>query len=237
MHAALCTCVFLLCLTFLTEAKRQPVQDKREKPHQPQSSPPPARRTRNRSVLSSGELTTKQGHRCTWQTSGEGLVSLLVNCSIETDGDLERYWCRYAGKPDLCQAYGVKSSQYWKQLVGKLKKRENACQGEKVLKAKTCKKAPGEAHMKLAQRSEEKAKNGGKEGGKKRPEAGVRSSDGGKVEKRKKKVKEGEEEKKKREERTDFDDEGMINDMAPLQTYCSEGWHSVCSFFVKFFEG
>ncbi|MEQ2166226.1 hypothetical protein GOODEAATRI_025718 [Goodea atripinnis] len=90
MHAALCTCVFLLCLIFLAEAKRQPVQDKQEKPHQPQSSPPPARRTRNRSVLSSGELTTKQGHRCTWQTSGEGLVSLLVNCSIETDGDLER---------------------------------------------------------------------------------------------------------------------------------------------------
>ncbi|XP_016535104.1 fibroblast growth factor-binding protein 2 isoform X2 [Poecilia formosa] len=237
MRAALCCCVFLLCLVFLAAAKRTPGQDKRDKPRQPQPSPPPARRSRNRSVLSSGELSTKQGHRCTWQTSGEGLVSLLVNCSTETAGDTERYWCRYAGKPDLCQAYSVKSSQYWKQLVGKLKKRENACEGEKVLKAKTCKKAPGEAHMKLAQRSGEEDKNGAKEGGKKKGEAGAKSADGGKVEKRKKKMKEDEEEKKKREERTEFDDEGMVNDMEPVQTYCSDGWHSVCSFFVKFFEG
>ncbi|XP_054879709.1 fibroblast growth factor-binding protein 2-like [Poeciliopsis prolifica] len=236
MRAALCCCVFLLCLVFLTEAKRTPGQDKRDKPRQPQPSPPPARRARNRSVLSSGELSTKQGHRCTWQTSGEGLVSLLVNCSTETEGDAERYWCRYAGKPDLCQAYSVKSSQYWKQLVGKLKKRENACEGEKVLKAKTCKKASGEAHMKLAQRSGDEDKNAAKEGGKKKAEAGAKSSDGGKVEKRKK-VKEDEEEKRKREERTEFDDEGMVNDMEPVQTYCSDGWHSVCSFFVKFFEG
>ncbi|XP_017289754.1 fibroblast growth factor-binding protein 2 [Kryptolebias marmoratus] len=237
MRAVLCSIFFFLCLIFLTEAKRQPGQERREKPRQPQSSPPPVKRPRNRSVLSSGELSTKQGHRCTWQTSGEGLVSLLVNCSIETEGVLDRYWCRYAGKPDLCQAYGVKSSQYWKQLVGKLKKRENACEGEKVLKAKTCKKAPAEAHMKLAQRSGEEERRGGKEGGKKKSVAGGKSSDGAKVEKRKKKEKDDEEEKKKREERTDSEDEGMVNDMPPVQTYCSEGWHSVCSFFVKFFEG
>ncbi|XP_015249680.1 PREDICTED: fibroblast growth factor-binding protein 3 [Cyprinodon variegatus] len=236
MRATLCACVFLLCLILLAEAKWKLGQEKRDKPRQPQPSSSPARKTRIRSVLNSGELTTKQGHRCIWQTSGEGLVSLLVNCSTEAEGELERYWCRYAGKPDLCTAYGVKSSQYWKQLVGKLKKRENACEGEKVLKAKTCKKAPAEAHMKLAHRSGDEEKNGRKEGGKKKGEAGAKSSDGGKVEKRRKKVKEDEEEKKKREERTD-DDEGMVNDMEPVQTYCSEGWHSVCSFFVKFFEG
>jgi len=103
-----------------------------------------------------------------------------------------RYWCRYAGKPDLCQAYGVKSSQYWKQLVGKLKKRGNACEGEKVLKAKTCKKAPAEAHMKLAERSGEEEKKGGKEGGKKKGAAGGKNSDGGKVEKRKSPVRQKE---------------------------------------------
>ncbi|XP_005743640.1 fibroblast growth factor-binding protein 2 [Pundamilia nyererei] len=231
-----CVLVLLLFVPILTEAKRQPGQEKPDKPRQPPTSPQPAKRPRNRSVPGSGELTTKEGHRCVWQTSGEGLVSLLVNCSIEAQGDLQRYWCRYAGKPDLCQGYGVKSSQYWKQLVGKLKKRQNACEGEKVLKAKTCKKAPGEAHMKLAQRNGEDDKKGGKEGGKKKP-AG-KSVGGGRMDKRKKKEEEAEEKKKRREERTEAEDEeGMQSDMEPVQAYCSEGWHSVCSFFVKFFEG
>ncbi|KAM4592213.1 fibroblast growth factor-binding protein 1 [Odontesthes bonariensis] len=236
MRIVLCSVFVLLCLFFLTEAKK-PGEEKHEKPRQPPPSPQPAKRPRNRSVLSSGELTTKEEHTCTWQTSGEGLVSLLVNCSTKTKGDQERYWCRYAGKPDLCQAYGVKSSQYWKQLVGKLKKRGNACEGEKVLKAKTCKKAPAEAHMKLAERSGEEEKKGGKEGGKKKGAAGGKNSEGGKVEKRKKKEKEDEEEKKKREEITEFDDDLLLNDMEPVQSYCSEGWHSVCAFFVRFFEG
>ncbi|XP_028279467.1 fibroblast growth factor-binding protein 2 [Parambassis ranga] len=231
-----CSFLFLLlvCLSVLSEGKRQPGQEKPEKPRQPPPSPQPAKRPRNRSVPGSGELTTKEGHRCTWQTSGESLVNLVVNCSIEAQGDLQRYWCRYAGKPDLCQAYGVKSSQYWKQLVGKLKKRQNACEGEKVLKAKTCKKAPAEAHMKLAQRSGEEEKKGGKK--KVAVEAG-KSSDGGKAEKKKKKEEDEEEEKKKRLERTGFEEDGVVNDMEPVQSYCSEGWHSVCSFFVSFFEG
>ncbi|XP_059215340.1 fibroblast growth factor-binding protein 2 [Centropristis striata] len=239
MSVVRCSLLFLLLLFLpaLSEAKRQPGEAKPEKPRQPPSSPPPpAKRARNRSVPGSGELSTKDGHRCVWQTSGDGLVSLLVNCSTETLGDTERYWCRYAGKPDLCQAYGVKSSQYWKQLVGKLKKRQNACEGEKVLKAKTCKKAPAEAHMKLAQRSGEDQKKEGKK--KKGQPANGKSSDGGKAEKRKKKEEEEEEKKKLEEERTEFgDDEGLVNDMAPVQSYCSEGWTSVCSFFVSFFEG
>lgn len=121
--------------------------------------------------------------------------------------------------------------------MGKLKKRLNACEGEKVLKAKTCKKAPSEAHMKLAQRSGEEERKGGKEAGKKKSQTAGKSSDGGKAERKKKKEEEDEEEKKKREERTGLDEDGVLNDMAPAQTYCSEGWHSVCSFFVKFFEG
>lgn len=85
-----CVLVLLLFVPILTEAKRQPGQEKPDKPRQPPPSPQPAKRPRNRSVPGSGELTTKEGHRCIWQTSGEGLVSLLVNCSIEAQGDLQR---------------------------------------------------------------------------------------------------------------------------------------------------
>lgn len=226
--AAVISLLLLLCLSVFPEAKRQPGQPKPDKPRQPPpSTAPPTRRARNRSVPSSGELSTKDGHRCIWQTSGEGLVSLMVNCTIETLGAQQRYWCRYAGKPDLCEAYGVKSSQYWKQLVGKLKKRQNACEGEKVLKAKTCKKAPAEAHMKLAQNSAEEERKAGKKRG-------------GKSERKKKdgvEEEEGLEEAGRPEQRTGLQEEGVLSDMAPVQSYCSEGWHSVCNFFVRFFEG
>ncbi|XP_056147908.1 fibroblast growth factor-binding protein 2 [Lampris incognitus] len=222
----------LFCLPALAEAKRQSGEANPTKPHKPPPSPQPARRPHNRSVPGSGTLTTKEGHRCTWETSGQGQVSLLVSCSVHSEGEQQRYWCRYAGKPDQCQAYSAKSSQYWKQLVGKLKKRHNACEGEKILKAKTCKKAPAEAHMKLAQRSGEETaaeRKGGQAGGKRRE-----PSDGGEAARKKKEV---EEEKRKRDEGTGFVEDGVVNDMDPVQSYCAEGWHSVCSFFVKFFEG
>lgn len=90
MRTILCSILLLFFLVFLGEAKRQSGQEKRDKPQQPQTSTPPVKKPKTRSVLSSGELSTKQGHRCTWQTSGEGLVSLLVNCSIEAEGDLDR---------------------------------------------------------------------------------------------------------------------------------------------------
>lgn len=130
-----------------------------------------------------------------------------------------RYWCRYAGRPQLCPSYSLRSSQYWKQLVGKLKKRLNACEGEKVLKARTCKKAPAEAHMKLAQHS----------GGKKKEE--------------KKKSKKKEEEPRRSRAGWAEPEENagggtkMMSDAAPVESYCSEGWSSVCSFFVRFFDG
>ena len=120
--------------------------------------------------------------------------------------------------------------------MGKLKKRQNACEGEKVLKAKTCKKAPVEAHMKLAEHSREEAMKGGKEGGKKKGPAASKRSDGARPE-RKEEEEEKEDVEKEREERTGFVEEGVMNDMQPVESYCSEGWHSVCSFFVKFFEG
>lgn len=143
------------------------------------------------------------------------MVSLLVNCSLD---EQQRYWCRYAGRPQLCPSYSLQSSQYWKQLVGKLKKRLNACEGEKVLKARTCKKAPAEAHMKLAQHS----------GGKKKEE--------------KKNKRKGEEPRHSRAGWAEPEENAgggtkMMSDAAPVESYCSEGWSSVCSFFVRFFEG
>lgn len=56
--------------------------------------------------------------------------------------------------------------------------------------------------------------------------------------------KEKEVQKEKEEEVKKEEDEGFeevlndgVSDMEPAASYCGEGWHSVCRFFVKFFDG
>ncbi|XP_051579520.1 fibroblast growth factor-binding protein 1-like [Myxocyprinus asiaticus] len=189
--------------------------------------------TPDKASLGSGQLSTKGGHRCTWETLERGANILLqVSCSAPGEEGLKLpYTCQFAGKPQECTVYSTQSSQYWKQVVSKLKKRKNACEGEKVLKTRLCKKAPSASHMKLTERSGEETtthvSEGMREDIKRKTDAPARK--GKEVEKEK------EEEVKKEE------DEGVLNDgfsdMEPALSYCGEGWHSICSFFVKFFDG
>lgn len=121
-------------------------------------------------------------------------------------------WCRYAGKPSPCPADGVKLIQYWKQLLGELKKRQNASKGEKVLRAKTCKKVSTEAHMKLTHSSDEEVRKS-----KNRPQRdGNVMAAGEKVEVM----------------TMSTSEERAKTDLEPVQRFCSEGWSSVCSFFL-----
>lgn len=122
------------------------------------------------------------------------------------------YWCRFAGKPHLCPADGVKLIRYWKQLVGRLKRRQNACEGEKILRVKTCKKVTAEAHMRLTHRSDEEVRISKK----KRPQRGGE----GKVEVM----------------TMSMSEERAKTDLEPVQRFCSQGWSSVCSFFSLFFR-
>ncbi|KAL2083353.1 hypothetical protein ACEWY4_021126 [Coilia grayii] len=194
-------------------------------------------------VPGSGELSTKAGHSCTWATSSQGAddqVSLQVSCSVPGETPAQTYQCRFAGRPEQCPAYADKANQYWKQVVGKLKKRDNACDGEKVLKTRLCKKGPSAAHVRLVERSGEEAEED-QEGPK------------GKKERRERQtavplVKETEvaarrTEREGRQEplvgaRDGYGEEGEgRNADSEVSSYCAEGWHSLCSFFVKFFDG
>ncbi|XP_066549732.1 fibroblast growth factor-binding protein 2 [Amia ocellicauda] len=214
----LCVVVFVLCLYGLqgTEGKKESG-----------SSKPPSKKGKSKSIPSSGELITKDNHRCTWETSGEGEVSLFINCNHQD----QTYWCRYTGQPDLCTSYNVKSSQYWKQVVSKLKKKKNACEGDKILKTRICKKAPIESHMKLT----------GKSGADRKVEEKENARAGGKKKETTTQLNDRKREKKpSTSEKDDFgevNDENLESEMEPVENYCADGWHSVCSFFVKFFDG
>uniref|UniRef100_A0A3B1IIL0 Fibroblast growth factor binding protein 3 n=1 Tax=Astyanax mexicanus TaxID=7994 RepID=A0A3B1IIL0_ASTMX len=181
--------------------------------------------------LPSGELSTKEGHRCTWevQEGRNNNIQLQLSCIIpgeKEEGEWSKpsYTCQLSGKPQECPAFVAKPAQYWKQVVGKLKKRSNACEGEKVLKTRLCKKAPAAAHMKMVERKGDGQNEGGKKKG-----AGN---------------KEGEKEKQPREETReeepmlgDSDSYGMAADADVAESYCGEGWNSVCRFFSKLLDG
>ncbi|XP_017331210.1 fibroblast growth factor-binding protein 2 [Ictalurus punctatus] len=110
-------------------------------------------------ILSSGDLSTKNGDRCTWQTrEGKNNMVLQIKCSTHSEEavlESTNYECEFKGKPNECPAYVDKPTQYWKQVLGKLK-RQSSCKGIKVLKANMCKNAPNTSHMKLVRDKEEK---------------------------------------------------------------------------------
>ncbi|XP_059377015.1 fibroblast growth factor-binding protein 1-like [Carassius carassius] len=183
-------------------------------------------------ALGSGQLSTKDGHRCTWETLERGANILLqVSCTVPNEEGLgPHYTCQFAGKPQECSVYSTQSSQYWKQVVSKLKKRKNACEGEKVLKTRLCKKAPSASHMKLTERSREETTTHMSKGMPRKTEAPVRK------EKVVQKEKEGEVKKEEDEGFGEVVNDGF-SDMEPAVSYCGDGWHSVCNFFVKFLDG
>lgn len=196
----------------------------------------PAAAAAGRPTLSSGELSTKEGHSCTWevQEARNSNVLLQVSCtapSEKEEGEAKpSYSCQFSGKPQECPAYTEKSAPYWKQVVGKLKKRANACEGERVLKTRLCKKAPAAAHLKLVERKGEGQNDGGKKKG-----AGNKEG-----EREKEKQAKGE---MKEEEPMQGDGEdafGEMNDEPdtdPAASYCGEGWNSICRFFTKLLDG
>ncbi|KAK2843876.1 hypothetical protein Q7C36_012091 [Tachysurus vachellii] len=157
-------------------------------------------------TLSSGELSTKNGDRCTWQTrEGKNNMVLQVKCSTSSEEEGLKstdYECQFTGKPHECPAFGDKPAQYWKQVLGKLKKRRSACEGGKMLRATMCQSAPNSAHMKLVREKTSASR------------------------------KEGEKEEKKDEEMM-MGDEGKSDGVAETESYCAEGWDPLCHFLTK----
>ncbi|KAL4640068.1 fibroblast growth factor-binding protein 3 [Arapaima gigas] len=166
------------------------------------------------SVPISGELLTRGKHKCTWETSGADVITLQIRCTHEEGS----YQCQYTGLPNLCSNYKEAPRHYWEQVVRRLKKKTHACERNKVLKAGTCKLAPPQSHMTQVSRSrtERQTEKQGKESRRKgsRPRG-----------------------KEKKPPKKEKHPSREMNDMEPEETYCAEGWNTVCTFFLKFFNG
>uniref|UniRef100_A0A670ZIY9 Fibroblast growth factor binding protein 3 n=1 Tax=Pseudonaja textilis TaxID=8673 RepID=A0A670ZIY9_PSETE len=61
--------------------------------------------------------------------------------------------CIYRGQPELCAAYSAKGRQFWKQILGKLRRKHHPCQDTSPLKSRLCssKKETPEAQLHLVQ--------------------------------------------------------------------------------------
>ncbi|XP_065699663.1 fibroblast growth factor-binding protein 3 [Patagioenas fasciata] len=143
-------------------------------------------------AVQAGRFSTPEQHRCSWELRSEaGASELRLSCRPPAGGGAGRS-CVYRGEPRRCPAYDARSRQYWRQILGKLRRRRHPCAQGGPLSARLCGpgRAPPEAHLRLLPAPGSS------------PTAAAPEPTGD-----------------------------------PAETYCAERWHSLCSFFVGFFEG
>ncbi|XP_064924715.1 fibroblast growth factor-binding protein 3 [Columba livia] len=143
-------------------------------------------------AVQAGRFSTPEQHRCSWELRSEaGASELRLSCRPPAGGGAARS-CAYRGEPRRCPAYDARSRQYWRQILGKLRRRRHPCAQGGPLSARLCGpgRAPPEAQLRLL------------------PAPGPSPTAAA---------------------------PGPTGD--PAETYCAERWHSLCSFFVGFFEG
>ncbi|XP_043835889.1 fibroblast growth factor-binding protein 3 [Dromiciops gliroides] len=240
---------------------------------------------------SSGRFSNPEQHACSWQillpapgdsaapgAEGAGAGSELAVSCQSPDGS--HYQCAYRGEPQRCAAYNARGPQYWKQVVGKLRKKRRPCHDPAPLKARLCggKKGQG-AELHLVSRPLDAASAGASSAATALPGEGKGRSKGrsrghgrgrepapgaeegpslprvpppsgtpalGGVAKEKGLGKKGSGGKRKETPPSD-EERPMEAGPAPggplefneelTETYCAEKWHSLCNFFVNFWNG
>lgn len=140
-----------------------------------------------------GRFSTPEQHRCSWElrSAAAGSSELRLSCRPPAGGGAARS-CAYRGEPRRCPAYGARSRQYWRQILGRLRRRRHPCARGGPLSARLCGpgRAPPEAQLRLLPAP-----------GPSPPAATAQPS------------------------------------AEPAESYCAQRWHSLCSFFVGFWEG
>ncbi|XP_074448060.1 fibroblast growth factor-binding protein 3 [Larus michahellis] len=137
-----------------------------------------------------GRFSTPERHRCSWEVRwAAGASELRVSCRPPAGGGAARS-CAYRGEPRRCPAYGGRSRQFWRQILGRLRRRRHPCARGGPLTARLCAagRAPPEAQLRLL------------------PAPGPSPT-------------------------------AAPSARPSARPYCAQRWHSLCSFFVGFWEG
>ncbi|XP_072413875.1 fibroblast growth factor-binding protein 2-like isoform X2 [Chiloscyllium punctatum] len=198
----------------------------------------PRRKGKGKPVPSKGALTTRQGHECSWEVQGQEELTLQLSCTHQG----RSYWCQYSGVPHSCLTYNSRAAQYWKQVLSKVKKKRHACQGDSTLKAKVCKQGPPESQLKLQGEGPAPSRRKGRLhlSQKEQPSAGSeRAVPTPRGREKTGNTPKGSDPARSQEPRAlsemNDDHPDLQGDLA--QVYCTEKWHSLCSFFVGLWNG
>uniref|UniRef100_UPI00398F478A fibroblast growth factor-binding protein 3-like n=1 Tax=Pristiophorus japonicus TaxID=55135 RepID=UPI00398F478A len=207
----------------------------------------PSKKRKGKSLPSKGALSTRDRHACSWDITGEAELTLQLSCSYPGGS----YWCKYTGRPQSCPTYSTKAGQYWKQAIGRVKRKKHACAGDKTLKTRICKKAPAESQLKLKEKSLDPSKRedkvllkgaGHKKGSVQVPTEKATVLD--QADSTEKPFKKGK--RFKASDSMNSEEPRTLSEMnadnpelqdALSQTYCAEKWHSLCAFFVNLWNG
>ncbi|KAM6066752.1 fibroblast growth factor-binding protein 3 [Chlamydotis macqueenii] len=108
---------------------------------------------REAAAAQAGRFSTPDRHRCSWElrSAAAGASELRLSCRPPAGGRAARS-CAYRGEPRRCPAYGAHSRQYWRQVLGRLRRRRpHPCAQGGPLSTRLCGpgRAPPEAQLRL----------------------------------------------------------------------------------------
>ncbi|KAL6057536.1 hypothetical protein STEG23_005941 [Scotinomys teguina] len=194
---------------------------------------------------SSGRFVSPEQHACRWQllvpapgapTGGE----LALRCQAPGGARLH---CAYRGHPERCATSGARRSHYWRRLLGALRRKPQPCLDPTPLPPRLCarKKADAEPHpparptlsARRAQQSRSRVQS------RARPRQPVRSGSSPPEEKpsRAKTSTNGRKAGSNPVPESPAVANGLDQNTELTETYCAEKWHSLCNFFVNFWNG
>uniref|UniRef100_A0A8C3KQ68 Fibroblast growth factor-binding protein 3 n=1 Tax=Calidris pygmaea TaxID=425635 RepID=A0A8C3KQ68_9CHAR len=111
-----------------------------------------AREAAEEEEAAAGRFTAAGRQRCRWALRwAAGAGELRVSCGPAAGGGTARS-CAYRGEPRSCPAYGGRRRQFWKQILGRLRRRRpHPCAPGGPLSARLCgpDRAPPEAQLRL----------------------------------------------------------------------------------------
>ncbi|XP_003783746.1 fibroblast growth factor-binding protein 3 [Otolemur garnettii] len=202
---------------------------------------------------SSGRFISPEQHACSWQlllpTPGAAEGSELALRCQGPDG--ARHQCAYRGEPERCATYTARRSHYWKQVLGALRKKRRPCHDPSPLQARLCagKKGHG-AELRLVSGASQPAhptpagfpgepKPRARSRGRSREHAAGLAPSVRPKEKKTKgdKRKAASDPHEERPMGTGPYADALDENTELTKTYCAEKWHSLCNFFVNFWNG
>ncbi|XP_050998744.1 fibroblast growth factor-binding protein 3 [Acomys russatus] len=192
---------------------------------------------------STGRFVSPEQHTCSWQllvpapgtpTGGE----VALRCQAPGGARLQ---CAYYGHPERCATSGARGAHYWRRLLGALRRRPRPCLDPAPLPLRLCarKKGGAELHPSVRPavqppprtRSRARPRQPGRSSSsqaEERPTQAKTQAGGRKA---------GSDLVPEPPAAAGLKPDGLDQNAELTETYCAEKWHSLCNFFVNFWNG